>query len=328
MAKIKDIIEQAGADAEERVASTKKKRVEETRAILRDLTRLKFTHRRGVDVERSSVLIDVKPGLPDALSSLAAEELESGDRWGTELIGIWSHDIAQLRSSAANLAPLIKRLGAIPEWRDRAQRYEVALRQGSQLAVELATHAARAELLKKIVSIEQDILGVYRPIGNLFPDKGRIELYWVVIGATAKLLGVSIEGLTVAVLAHELAHAFVHVGLDSDRKRWEDGFWECDHAIHEAIAQYYTHRTVQAFRDEHQYDAPWVAYKALLEIQKQNRATLYVNHLAWVDTFSLEVIRDAILALRRARIDPKFAVLTSEMSRISHGLKAETASGR
>jgi hypothetical protein len=75
MAKIKDIIAQAGADSEDRVVSVRRKRIEETRAILRDLTRLKFTHRRGVDMERSSVPVDVKPGLPDVLKALGDEEL-------------------------------------------------------------------------------------------------------------------------------------------------------------------------------------------------------------------------------------------------------------
>jgi hypothetical protein len=253
--------------------------------------------------------------------------LGSGEKWGTELIGVWSHDIARLERSTGNLRPLVDRLATIQEWRQRAERYEAVLAGGNRLAKELAQYAVQAELLKKIVSIQQDVLGVYRPVGGLFPDKGRIELYWLVIGATAKLLGVSVEGLTAAVLTHELAHAFTHLGLDSDLRRWEDGFWECDHAIQEAIAQYYTHRAMLAFRDEHQYDEPWLAYEALLKVQIQNKATWYVNHLEWVDTYSLEVIRDAILALRRARIPRQFRVLQAELSRISGELRSTAQSG-
>src|SRR5208283_1566842 len=112
------------------------------------------------------------------------------------------------------------------------------LDQTFSLAQELAAYAAKAELLKRITEINEDILGVYMPTARLIPDRGQIEIYWVVIGAVARLLGVDDEGLAVVVMAHELAHAYTHVGLDSNRNRWEDGFWGCDPGIVEGLAQY------------------------------------------------------------------------------------------
>jgi hypothetical protein len=125
------------------------------------------------------------------------------------------------------LKPLIATLRHIPEWEDRSKDYGVRLHGATRLAEELAECAAKAELLKRITQINEDILGVYMPTARLIPDKGQIELYWVVIGAVARLLGVDTEALAVVVMAHELAHAYTHLGLDSNRNRWEDGFWEC-----------------------------------------------------------------------------------------------------
>jgi hypothetical protein len=60
----------------------------------------------------------------------------------------------------------------------------------------------------------------------------RVELFWGVIGLVSRLLGVSVEGLTVKVLAHELAHAYTHVGADADGRRWgTTAFQRTDRAL-------------------------------------------------------------------------------------------------
>jgi hypothetical protein len=67
---------------------------------------------------------------------------------------------------------------------------------------------------KKIVSIEEDVLGAY------FFRIPEIRIYWIVIGITARVLGVAIDALTIVVLAHELAHAYTHLGRDIDNEQW------------------------------------------------------------------------------------------------------------
>jgi len=92
----------------------------------------------------------------------------------------------------------------------------------------LLKEASRANVLGQIFAIREDVLGVYRfnppkqpSWGDTDDANARIELFWGVIGLVSRLLGVSLEGLTVKVLAHELAHAYTHVGADADgRAGW------------------------------------------------------------------------------------------------------------
>lgn len=88
---------------------------------------------------------------------------------------------------------------------------------------------------ERIVGINQDVLGAY------FYHVPEIHLYWTVIGIVSRLIGVSIEALTVVVLAHELAHAYTHRGYDIDDGQWlTEKFERADTRIVEGLAQFYT----------------------------------------------------------------------------------------
>jgi len=102
------------------------------------------------------------------------------------------------------------------------------------------------------------------------------------------------------------ACAYTHLGLDSNGSRWEDNFWNCDRGILEGLAQYYTHVTAEALKDERGYDKVWIAYEHLTELQKTNGAKIYVNHLGWIETISPEAMRQGLLDLRRGHIEPDF----------------------
>jgi hypothetical protein len=122
-------------------------------------------------------------------------------------------------------------------------------------------------------------------------------------------LGVDAEALAVVVMAH----AYTHVGLDSNSNRWEDGFWECPRGIVEGLAQFYTHKTVEALRDERGHERVWTAYARLTNLQKANGATAYVNHLDWVKAISPEAMRQALLDLRRGHIKREFPQFCEEL---------------
>lgn len=306
MAKIKDLIQQAGAAAQESVTAAKNRYLDQVRAVLRDLTRLKFTDRQGVESQHTSVPIRVVAGLPEPLKNMGEEMLPSGEQLGIEKIGMWWQDIQSLDAVTLRLRPLVRVLRETPGWLDRAEAYDRRLNETLSLAQELADYAAKAELLKRLTEINKDILGVYMPTARLIPDRGQIEIYWVVIGAVARLLGVDAEALAVVVMAHELAHAYTHVGLDSNRNRWEDGFWGCNPGITEGLAQYYTHLTAAALKEERGYDRIWTAYDELTKLQKANGAKVYVNHLLWMEKISPEAMRQGLLDLRRGYIDRKF----------------------
>jgi hypothetical protein len=314
---LKDLIEQAGKGAKDQVESAKTRYLDQVRAVLRDLTRLKFSDRQGSDPQHTSVPIRVMPGLPDPLNVIAEVELPSGERWGVETIGLWKHDFGVLQTTCARLLPLAAILAENDVWRERGDRYETGLTAAQGIATELAEYAARAELLKQITSLNQDVLGVYRSAARLFPDRGHIELFWVVIGAVARLVGVDTEALTVVVMTHELAHAYTHLGLDSNKNRWEEGFWGCDDGIIEGLAQYYTHKTVEVLRKERGYENVWTAYDDLTKLQKRNGAVVYVNHLEWVKRISPEAMRQGLLDLRRNLIARDFVTFEAALEELS-----------
>ena len=137
-----------------------------------------------------------------------------------------------------------------------------------------------------------DILGHYSPHWEV--RHCCIHLYWVLIGKWSQLLGVSVEDLTVVVLAHELAHAFTHVGLDIDGRRWEfDDFINADRELKEGLAQYYTARVLQRWD---QLEDAYHAYQRLLPGQPSP----YQVHREWLDCFTPEEVRTAFLRVRRS----------------------------
>lgn len=75
--------------------------------------------------------------------------------------------------------------------------------------------------LEKDLSVNEDILGVYRfDVRGLFDDekavnRATIHLYWGVIGWVSELLGCDVEDLTIVVLTHELAHAYTQLAPTS-----------------------------------------------------------------------------------------------------------------
>ena len=74
----------------------------------------------------------------------------------------------------------------------------------------LTDNLEELELIKKISDIDQDILGAYH---FRIPE---IQIYWMVIGVIAGMLGITTEALTLVVLTHELAHAYSHLGHAKD----------------------------------------------------------------------------------------------------------------
>jgi hypothetical protein len=101
--------------------------------------------------------------------------------------------------------------------------------QGSEAVVQTLIQLANVEkldLTQVILEVNQDVMGMFTfssiegKTGYLRSYGTGICLYWGVIGLVARLLGLSVEGLTIKVLAHEYAHAYTHLGFDRSGKRW------------------------------------------------------------------------------------------------------------
>jgi hypothetical protein len=99
-------------------------------------------------------------------------------------------------------------------------------------------------LLRQFGNIREDVLGAY------FFHLRFVNLYWMAIGFIAGVLNLPVEALTVVVAAHELAHAYSHLGKDIDGVRWNtQTFSETELGIVEGLAQYYTEIVCKAIRD-------------------------------------------------------------------------------
>jgi hypothetical protein len=157
----------------------------------------------------------------------------------------------------------------------------------------LDAELSRLDLTKRILAIQKDVLGVY----SWHPPT--VQLYWMAIVIIAGLLSVPVEALTVVVLAHELTHAYTHLGRDIDGVRWHtDSFAGADVNIIEGLAQYYT-ETLSGNLD-HRIPGLFMAYQKLLEGQSGP----YVVHQNWAkgNSHAKEIVRGSLIECRTRRV--------------------------
>lgn len=127
------------------------------------------------------------------------------------------------------------------------------------------------DLKHRLRDLNEDILGAY------FFNSPRVEIYWAAIGIFAQLYSISIEGLCLVVLAHELAHAYTHRGKDIDGTTWENkDFGNADLGIVEGLAQFYTKTVCEKLAAR--FPAALEAYQALLQTQ----SPVYTEHEHWI----------------------------------------------
>jgi hypothetical protein len=121
----------------------------------------------------------------------------------------------------------------------------------------------------------------------------------MVIGIMAAALNLQVEALTIVVLAHELAHAYTHLGRDIDNEKWDtEAFAGADLEIIEGLAQFYT--MVVCHRLGSRAPAAESAFRALLAKQ----VGPYKAHESWVedDEHGGEIVRVAMIECRSRSI--------------------------
>ena len=153
----------------------------------------------------------------------------------------------------------------------------------------------------QIIGINEDVLGAY------FYKIPEVHLYWVALGIAARLIDVSIESLTVVVLAHELGHAYTHLGYDIDDLRWDSElFARTDIHVVEGLAQFYTNVVCEHLTGR--IPEAKSAFERLLE--KQGSA--YTSFRDWLPSqtegsrerdSSGEVLRASMIECRRTGIE-------------------------
>lgn len=154
------------------------------------------------------------------------------------------------------------------------------------------------DMMLRLKEVNEDVLGTYTPRTRA------IALHWIPIALVARGIEVSIEDLTLVVLAHEVAHAYTHAGMDIGGSQWEtDAFLATDRAVTEGLAQYYASVYLTTHAQSEGVQGPLDAYRKLLEHQGPD----YHTHLAWVGDVDRgavpsEAIRLAMLDARIRRV--------------------------
>lgn len=154
-------------------------------------------------------------------------------------------------------------------------------------------HKYDLERIIKILFSERsnstDILGGY------FYHDHNVEIYYLPLIIFSNLKNINTEFLFVVVLAHEIAHAFHHIGLDNDNLSWHS-MPEADINIKEGLAQYYTERFVEEYSIN--FPSLMLCYKSLLDSQSGP----YLVHEEWIKMFKKEHVKLAFLQTRRNNI--------------------------
>jgi hypothetical protein len=297
---LEELLSMVPGDTEERVERTRSRTNQQIRDALRHEMALRLNRRGGDEKAGSSIAAGVKvsvlPGLPLPLQK---RELPP-DTWLASQLATWQHSLRQLHQSSGDCQKLVAILST-----DRRGAAVVAgagqhLEAVHRLADTLLREAAKFNLVKWILEVEEDVLGAYfyqtRSLFDASVD-ARIELYWGVIGLVAMALGVTIEDLTVAVLAHELAHAYSHLGYDIDGQQWASGsFAKSDKGLKEGLAQYYGFAACN--RLARIAPGSSTAFDELLKRQP----SAYQTQKPWLEKATLEEVRLAMIETRRKQI--------------------------
>jgi hypothetical protein len=261
--------------------------------------KLHLQHRHGGG--QSTISVSVLPGFPESLQRLLPEP---DDDQVADLIRFYETGLDHLQRGVRSVSRLLdliaQRDSTFPK--DSAS-YRSALSTVDELCSVLKARAERSNLIGSVItrifSIQEDILGVYR---HMSTTEGRVELYWGAIGVAAELLNVDVEALAVVVLIHELAHGFTDLGRDIDDQTWRlaTSFMEADRAVIEGLAQYYSDLISESIGDTHAA----AIHLAYLRLRRQQTGW-YRVHDRWVQRYSAEVVRAALLKFRREGLESR-----------------------
>jgi hypothetical protein len=296
--KLIDLIARVPAEVEERVRRARDQARPAIQESLRSECRLVL--RTPEETARNKlgaqVPIEIAPGYPVALREIAFPD--DFDR--ILVLGRYRREIEQGKSGASGLRGLRNELLKLPSGPGSVSVEDEDLRRTAEWAAALLEELDRHDPLRRILSVADDILGVYEyQAGELLLDeyvanRATIRLYWGVIGLVAEWLGSSVEDLTAVVLTHELAHAYTQLGADIEGRRWPArAFAAAEPAVKEGLAQYYTDRVLRRLHTR------WMGSLKAFEAMLPKQAVAYHAHEPWIERSSPEAVRRAMLEIRR-----------------------------
>ena len=160
------------------------------------------------------------------------------------------------------------------------------------LIQKILNHSTEKNIFECFKKIEEDVFGAYWILAS------RIQLYWMPLALFAPILGVSLSTLVVAVLCHELVHAYTHRGVDTNDESWlTPHFIRTDVYVKEGLAQYYTEQIMQSLRDR----LPDGLDTFLSKTSRQSAPITYQNWLGNKKQPMPEAVRLAMLQFRNSK---------------------------
>jgi hypothetical protein len=292
-----DLIARVPAEVKDEVRRTREK----TRSIVQDAlrTECRLVMRTAEEAEENKpggqVPVEIKTGCPAALDSISfPDEYEA-----ILLLSRFRQALEQSRDGVKGLLQLREAL-ACPSLSEWVGVDEKELRATARWVRTLLDLLDQHDPLKRVLGVHEDILGVYaydvrnEPADEYEVNRATIRLYWGVIGLVSEWMGCAVEDLTVVVLTHELAHAYTQLGADIEGRRWPaSAFAAAESGLKEGLAQYYTDRVLR--RLERRFGGALKVYEAMLPGQPD----AYRAHQNWVQDYSPEAVRRAMLEVRR-----------------------------
>jgi hypothetical protein len=275
-------------DAKERVERAYKQFNSAVREQIRAETGLRLSD----ETAKGAVSVRIVEGFPTEIAQLI-------DRHQDQIL--WRLIVAQpkLGGAVEGLGLLLQDWEQFEKWvslPEVAKGSKPSLERAAQVAFAMQNLAVARKVFDEIKKIREDILGLYRL------HDSSVDIYWMAQALVAAMIGVRIEDLTVVTLAHELAHAYTHVGKDIDGVAWSNAtFAGSALEVKEGLAQTYTAVVARKIGNR----APGVqqAYERLLEHQSEP----YKVHLEWLKDHGArrgEIVRFAMLrARRRQKVD-------------------------
>ncbi|MFZ5448938.1 MAG: hypothetical protein ACOZFS_09920 [Thermodesulfobacteriota bacterium] len=285
---VKDLLKFLKPGTKQKIAEYYQRHNLAIRKAIRDELRLNLAA-RGMEGEESESRVHVevdKVGLPQMVANIPIEDKD----WLSAILTVYRPYLSMLAESTAQVAELLFRpeLKELPEVMTLGR----SVPEAHQLAQALLQRIKLLDLVERILAFNEDVLGAYQyDLNERAPSK--ILLFWGVIGLVSQGQKLDLETLTALVLAHEMAHAYTHLGYDIDRKRWPSrAFAESDREVKEGLAQYYAARVMERLKDRLPLGPD--TFAQLLAKQ----STPYHAHEPWMQEYTPEVVRAALISGR------------------------------
>lgn len=310
-----DLLKRVPKEVEDRVRATR----DRARTVLRDAIRAECRLSMKTEAEdtggSAQVPIEVSAGYPEVLTAVKfPDELQH-----ILLLTRYRRSLADVAAGTEGVLQLYEVLSDLPDSSDWTYIHPSDITDTREWVQEMLRRLEMHDPVGKILAVNDDILGAYiyrADVQDEFAtNNARIALYWCVIGLVSDWLGCSVEDLTVVVMAHELAHAYTQLGADIEGRRWPSHhFGKAETELKEGLAQFYTMRALQ--RLQGRFPGATDAFEALLAKQPDP----YHAHEPWVEHFSPEAVRQAMLEVRRWR-EGTLEQFTDRLARAGEQLK-------